>query len=214
MAKNSTKKAKFKPVVFNVRKVDFKKALENVLKHKSKTLNYNTLNAVLLQTFQPDNLTMVSTDGNTLLKVEIPIQGLTGEARIVLHGTTISKLKILKDFENKKRGYGLCDDLQITIYEDYIIIVDLANSIQYKIPEAFDKDFIGFENLFPKDFSNLHKIHINPILLERFTSITNNKAYPITMYIDVNDPLKQITVFNEFDCMKFTGLLMPCAYRR
>lgn len=213
MAKNSTKKAKFKPVSFKVRKVDFKKAIECILKHKSTTENYNRLNAVLFQTFKPDNLTMVATDGNSLLKVEIPVQGLTGEAKIILHGTRLSKFRIFKDFENKKRGFGLIDDLQITIFDDSITITDLANSVSYGIPEAFHKDFVGFEKLLTKNYDNLHKVYLNPALLARFSGLTNSKHQPCAVYIDTSDPNGQITIVNEFDCMKFTGLLMPCVKR-
>ena len=213
MAKNTKKKAKFKPVEFIVSKEKFKNALENILKHKSSTDNYNRLNTVLFQTFKPDNLTMVATDGNTLLRVELPIEELTGEARIILNGTRLKKLKILKDFESNKRGYALNDNLKIVIWEDSITIHDLRNSIQYGVPEAFVQEYPDYEKLIPKNFKDFHRIGLNMALLSKFSGLANSMGVPIKLYITPGDETAGIHLESEYDCVKYSGVLMPCIIR-
>lgn len=212
MAKNSTKKAKFKPIEFEIKKSIFKKVLENQLKTISQEPN-TILNGVQFKT-DGNILTLASTDGNTLLKSEIELENLLPKFEIVLNGLYLLKTKIFNSYENgRKSTFSLFDTLVITLYEDHATIEDKLNKIKYNIP-AFSSDisFPKYDQLIPDITKEPYtKIGFNTKFLERFSNISNCRTREGILSVNKNNPLAcfLITAENKEDFVKSTALIMP-----
>lgn len=211
MAKNSTKKAKFKPVEFEIKKSRFKKIIENQLKTISQEPGA-VLNGVQFKT-DGNTLTLASTDGNTLLKSEIELENPQPKHEIVLSGLYLSKTKIFNSYENgRKSSYSLFDTLVITLYEDCATIEDKLNKIKYNIPGFSDVSFPKYDQLIPDITKEPYtRIGFNTKFLERFSNISNGRTKEGVLSVNKNNPLAcfVITAENQEDFVKSTALIMP-----
>lgn len=212
MAKNSTKKAKFKPVEFEIKKSRFKKIIENQLKTISQEPG-TVLNGVQFKT-DGNTLTLASTDGNTLLKSEIVLETPQPKHEIVLSGLYLSKTKIFNSYENsRKSSFSLFDTLVITLYEDHATIEDKLNKIKYNIPGfSSDVPFPKYDQLIPDITKEPYtRIGFNTKFLERFSNISNSKTKEGVLSVNKNNPLACfiITAENQEDFVKSTALIMP-----
>lgn len=211
MAKNSTKKAKFKPVEFEIKKSRFKKIIENQLKTISQEPG-TVLNGVQFKT-DGNTLTLASTDGNTLLKSEIELENPQPKHEIVLSGLYLSKMKIFNSYENgRKSSFSLFDTLVITLFEDHATIEDKLNKIKYNIPGFSDVSFPKYDQLIPDITKEPYtRIGFNTKLLERFSNISNGRTKEGVLSVNKNNPLAcfVITAENQEDFVKSTALIMP-----
>lgn len=211
MAKNSTKKAKFKPVEFEIKKSRFKKIIENQLKTISQEPG-TVLNGVQFKT-DGNTLTLASTDGNTLLKSEIELENPQPKHEIVLSGLYLSKMKIFNSYENgRKSSFSLFDTLVITLFEDHATIEDKLNKIKYNIPGFSDVSFPKYDQLIPDITKEPYtRIGFNTKFLERFSNISNGKTKEGVLSVNKNNPLAcfVITAENQEDFVKSTALIMP-----
>ena len=211
MAKNSTKKAKFKPVEFEIKKSRFKKIIENQLKTISQEPG-TVLNGVQFKT-DGNILTLASTDGNTLLKSEIELENPQPKHEIVLSGLYLSKMKIFNSYENgRKSSFSLFDTLVITLFEDHATIEDKLNKIKYNIPGFSDVSFPKYDQLIPDITKEPYtRIGFNTKFLERFSNISNGRTKEGVLSVNKNNPLACfiITAENQEDFVKSTALIMP-----
>lgn len=211
MAKNSTKKAKFKPVEFEIKKSRFKKIIENQLKTISQEPG-TVLNGVQFKT-DGNTLTLASTDGNTLLKSEIELENPQPKHEIVLSGLYLSKMKIFNSYENgRKSSFSLFDTLVITLFEDHATIEDKLNKIKYNIPGFSDVSFPKYDQLIPDITKEPYtRIGFNTKFLERFSNISNGRTKEGVLSVNKNNPLAcfVITAENQEDFVKSTALIMP-----
>ena len=211
MAKNSTKKAKFKPVEFEIKKSRFKKIIENQLKTISQEPG-TVLNGVQFKT-DGNTLTLASTDGNTLLKSEIELENPQPKHEIVLSGLYLSKMKIFNSYENgRKSSFSLFDTLVITLFEDHATIEDKLNKIKYNIPGFSDVSFPKYDQLIPDITKEPYtRIGFNTKFLERFSNISNSRTKEGVLSVNKNNPLACfiITAENQEDFVKSTALIMP-----
>ena len=210
MAKNSTKKAKFKPVEFEIKKSRFKKIIENQLKTISQEPG-TVLNGVQFKT-DGNILTLASTDGNTLLKSEIELENPQPKHEIVLSGLYLSKMKIFNSYENgRKSSFSLFDTLVITLFEDHATIEDKLNKIKYNIPGFSDVSFPKYDQLIPDITKEPYtRIGFNTKFLERFSNISNGRTKEGVLSVNKNNPLAcfVITAENQEDFVKSTALIM------
>ncbi len=215
MAKNSTKKAKFKPVEFEIKKSRFKKIIENQLKTISQEPG-TVLNGVQFKT-DGNTLTLASTDGNTLLKSEIELENPQPKHEIVLSGLYLSKMKIFNSYENgRKSSFSLFDTLVITLFEDHATIEDKLNKIKYNIPGFSDVSFPKYDQLIPDITKEPYtRIGFNTKFLERFSNISNGRTKEGVLSVNKNNPLAcfVITAENQEDFVKSTALIMPRGLR-
>jgi DNA polymerase III sliding clamp (beta) subunit (PCNA family) len=219
MGKNANKKAKFKPIVFEIQKDRFKHAVKNQLEHITSYLweRSSVLSGVLFK-FENNTLIMVSTDGNTLLKQEIPVNELIkgGNYEIVLSALHLAKAGIKNHYEgSRKHDYRRLDNLQITINADHAVIEDKFNGVKYVIPEKIGT-YPEFEQLLTEAKEEKRiKIAFNTRLMAKFEQISDTRSGIATLSVNNEDPLKVIMISsnnNEYD-IKATGLLMPCKLR-
>lgn len=215
MAKNSTKKEKFKPVEFEIKKSRFKKIIENQLKTISQEPG-TVLNGVQFKT-DGNILTLASTDGNTLLKSEIVLETPQPKHEIVLSGLYLSKTKIFNSYENgRKSSYSLFDTLVITLYEDCATIEDKLNKIKYNIPALCNISFPKYEQLIPDTTKEPYtRIGFNTKFLERFSNISNGRTKEGILSVNKNNALACfiITAEDKEDFVKNTALIMPRGLR-
>ena len=153
MGKNANKKAKFKPIVFEIQKDRFKQAIKNQLEHVTSYLyeRNSVLRGVLFE-FKDNVLTMVSTDANTLLKQEMPVNELIkgGSYEIVLSALHLAKAGIKNHYEGgRKQSIRCLDNLVITINEDHAVIEDKFNGVKYVIPSIVG-NYPGYKQLLQK----------------------------------------------------------------
>lgn len=212
MAKNSTKKAKFKPIEFEIKKSRFKKIIENQLKTISHEVG-SVLNGVQFKT-DGNILTLASTDGNTLLKSEIELENPQPKHEIVLSGLYLSKTKIFNSYENgRKSSFSLFDTLVITLYEDHATIEDKLNKIKYNIPGfSSDVPFPKYDQLIPDITKEPYtRIGFNTKFLERFSNISNGRTKEGILSVNKNNALACfiITAEDKEDFVKNTALIMP-----
>lgn len=211
MAKNSTKKAKFKPIEFEIKKSRFKKVIENQLKTMSHEVGA-VLNGVQFKT-DGNILTLASTDGNTFLKSEIELENPQPKHEIVLSGLYLSKTKIFNSYENgRKSSFSLFDTLVITLFEDHATIEDKLNKIKYNIPGFSDVSFPKYDQLIPDITKEPYtRIGFNTKFLERFSNISNGRTKEGVLSVNKNNPLAcfVITAENQEDFVKSTALIMP-----
>lgn len=211
MAKNSTKKAKFKPVEFEIKKSRFKRIIENQLKTISQEPG-TVLNGVQFKT-DGNTLTLASTDGNTLLKSEIELEMPQPKHEIVLSGLYLSKMKIFNSYENgRKSSFSLFDTLVITLFEDHATIEDKLNKIKYNIPGFSDVSFPKYDQLIPDITKEPYtRIGFNTKFLERFSNISNGRTKEGVLSVNKNNSLAcfVITAENQEDFVKSTALIMP-----
>ena len=222
MEKNANKKAKFKPIVFEIRKDVFKKVLTNAFSCIVPRSNGRTiLNGI---NFKIDNedLTLAATDGHTLIKQDLKVDEVinSGNYQIVLDGQHLYKAEFKKSYEfGRKPSMKSLDKLRITINEDSAIIEDIYNSIRYNIPALTGDRFPNYEKFIPKDLNNKEKyteIGFNTSLMTRFADISNPKTKIGILRVNKEKPLNPmfITSENEVDQIKTTALLMPIELRR
>lgn len=216
MAKNSNKKAKFKPVTFKMLKCDFKKLLENQLKHTA-TYSYNkVLNGVKL-ILKNNLLIMVTTDACTLLESKTRLdEPVTNPVEIVLSGLFLSKLKLNNAYEwGRKKEFSCLDFVEITIFETYATIKDERNDIIYKIP-GMQAKFPDYEKLFPKkDDKELSEVCFDPKLMAKFSSVAGkNDGLVLTM--NPQRPLSAVVLESSStnSNTSYKALLMPMKDRR
>lgn len=222
MGKNANKKAKFKPIVFEIRKDVFKKALTNAFSCIVPRSNGRTiLNGI---NFKIDNeaLTLAATDGYALIKQDLKVDEVIngGNYQIVLDGQYLYKAGFKKLYEfGRKLSMKSLDKLRITINEDSAIIEDIYNSIRYNIPALTGDRFPNYEKFIPKDLNNKEKyteIGFNTSLMTRFADISNPKTKIGILRVNKEKLLNPIfiTSENEEDQIKTTALLMPIELRR
>ena len=221
MGKNANKKAKFKPIVFEIGKDVFKKALINAFSCTVPRSNGRTiLNGI---NFKIDNevLTLAATDGYTLIKQDLKVDEVIngGNYQIVLDGQYLYKAGFKKSYEfGRKLSMKSLDKLRITINEDSAIIEDVYNSIRYNIPALTGDKFPNYEKLIPKDLNNRERyteIGFNTSFIARFADISNPKSKIGILRVNKEKPLNPmiITSENEIDQIKTTALLMPIDLR-
>lgn len=221
MGKNANKKAKFKPIVFEIGKDVFKKALTNAFSCTVPRSNGRTiLNGI---NFKIDNevLTLAATDGYTLIKQDLKVDEVIngGNYQIVLDGQYLYKAGFKKSYEfGRKLSMKSLDKLRITINEDSAIIEDVYNSIRYNIPALTGDKFPNYEKLIPKDLNSRERyteIGFNTSLMARFADISNPKSKIGILRVNKEKPLNPmiITSENEIDQIKTTALLMPIDLR-
>lgn len=211
MAKNSTKKAKFKPIEFEIKKSRFKKVIENQLKTMSHEVG-SVLNGVQFKT-DGNILTLASTDGNTLLKSEIELENPQPKHEIVLSGLYLSKTKIFNSYENgRKSSYSLFDTLVITLYEDCATIEDKLNKIKYNIPALCNIQYPKYDQLIPDTTKEQYtRIGFNTKFLERFSNISNDRSKEGILSVNKDNALACfiITAEDKENFVKSTALIMP-----
>lgn len=211
MAKNSTKKAKFKPIEFEIKKSRFKKIIENQLKTISHEVG-SDLNGVQFKT-DGNILTLASTDGNTLLKSEIELENPQPKHEIVLSGLYLSKTKIFNSYENgRKSSYSLFDTLVITLYEDCATIEDKLNKIKYNIPALCNIQYPKYDQLIPDTTKEQYtRIGFNTKFLERFSNISNDRSKEGILSVNKDNALACfiITAEDKENFVKSTALIMP-----
>ena len=211
MAKNSTKKAKFKPIEFEIKKSRFKKVIENQLKTMSHEVG-SVLNGVQFKT-DGNILTLASTDGNTLLKSEIELENPQPKHEIVLSGLYLSKTKIFNSYENgRKSSYSLFDILVITLYEDCATIEDKLNKIKYNIPALCNIQYPKYDQLIPDTTKEQYtRIGFNTKFLERFSNISNDRSKEGILSVNKDNALACfiITAEDKENFVKSTALIMP-----
>lgn len=222
MGKNANKKAKFKPIVFEIQKNRFKKALTNAI--NCSYFNYGErciLNGI---NFRIDNgiLTLAATDANSLIKQEIKIDEIItpGVYQITLSGQHLYKAAFKNSYEfGRKRSMYCMDRLRITINEDSAIIEDILNGINYTVPALdYNNGFPNYDKLIPKNLDKdekYTKIAFNTRFLARFADISSAKTSVGILRVNKEDPLKTIiiTADDENDGINTTALLMPCQLR-
>jgi DNA polymerase III sliding clamp (beta) subunit (PCNA family) len=224
MAKNSTKKAKFKPVVFEIQKSRFIKAIKNAL---NSTLNYvlarntNCLTGINFK-ISGENLILASTDGNTLIKQELIVDKVItpGDYQLTLSGQHLYKANFKKSYEfGRKSSMDFMDKLKISLNEDFAIIEDLQNGIKYTIPKIDESDFKfpEYEKFIPDLDKNekYTKIGFNTYFLARFAEISNPRNGVGILRVDKESPLSAILITsdNNSDEIKTTALLIPIQLR-
>lgn len=216
MSKNTNKKAKFKPIIFEIQKNVFNKAIKNALKCTAGFTENNILTGINFK-FDNEILTLASTDGNALIAQEINIDEVIagGTYQLTLSGQHLYKASIKASY-GLKRSLSPIDRLKITINEDGAIIEDILNRIQYTIP-ALGSDsykFPDYKKLIPKDLDNEEKytkVGFNTQFMARFADISNPKTRIGVLRLNKEKPLEcmYITSKNESDGINTTALLMP-----
>lgn len=219
MGKNANKKAKFKPIVFEIRKDVFKKALGNVLKHKSNEPG-TILNSVKFEI--ADNcLYMASTDGSTLLESKIQLEEtIEKDVETVLRGEFLEKMRLNNAYEfSRKTAFKPLDRLEITINEHNAIIADIRNNIKYEIP-ALDTEKTGrypnYRNLIPKNNKkSVQKVCVDSRKLAKFAECGGDNKDPLVITTNPTKPLSVILIESEAKnaMTTYTGLLMPMQQR-
>lgn len=215
MGKNKNKQAKFKPVTIEIQKDEFKKVIENQLKHVQKSNERSVITGVLLKVKQ-NFLTLVSTDGNTLLETTVTLkETVINEAQIVLSGVYLGKMKLNNAYEfGRKAEYKPFDIMQITIKEDCAVITDVRNQISYSIP-AFIGTFPDYQKLIPNTQNkDLLKIGVAPHLLARFTGLTGDRNNPLIFAINPQKLKGAVCIesSNKDNKISYRSLLMPCVW--
>lgn len=223
MGKNTNKKAKFKPIVFEVRKSTFRKALKNALsciyfEFQSKSI----LSGIH---FKIDNqtLTLAATDGNVLIKQDLEVDEVIsgGTYQLTLSGQYLYKTAFKNSYEYGRKSSMQCfDKLRITINEESAIIEDILNGISYTIPALGGESykFPEYEKLIPKNLDknkNYTKVGFNTHFLARFKEISHPRSRIGVLRINKENPLAAmvVTANNENDGINTTALLMPIQIR-
>lgn len=217
MPKNKNKQARFKPIVFEIQKARFKKIIGNQLKNIYSFSERSILNGVYIRV-DGNQLTFASTDAHTLLKTELTIEGVSGcKHELVLNGLHLSKVKILKSYENsREKAYRAFDTLLITLNEDFAVIEDRLNGVKYHIPALTGDKFPDFDNIIPDTSKKKYtKVAFNTSFLARFASLSSSKDRIGILRVNKDDPLKCfiITSDDKEDGVKSTALIMPIQLR-
>ena len=216
MAKNTKKKAKFKEVTFIINKNKFKELLALILKHKASysTCGGNVLNGVQMNV-KGNVLTLVATDGNTLLELETELdEAVTNEAEAILVGVHLEKLALKKDYYMQKRDYAVFDVLEITIKEESTVINDVKNQIKYNIPHYVADKFPDYKKLFPENIEKNEdyvKVGVNMALLSKLGNLTK-RGVPSVIAVNKN-PQSAIIVKSNCNDIKSRSIIMPCVIR-
>ncbi len=216
MAKNTKKKAKFKEVTFTINKNKFKELLALVLKHNLSysTCGDNILNGVKMNV-KGNILTLVATDGNTLLELENELsESVTNEAEAVLVGVHLEKLALKKDYYAQRRSLGVFDVLEITIKEESTIINDVRNQIKYNIPHYTGGEYPDYKKFFPENAEKNEdyiKVGVNMALLSKLGGLTQ-RGVPSVIAVNKN-PKAAIIVKSNYNGIKSRSIIMPCVIR-
>lgn len=218
MAKNTNKKAKFKEIKFTLKKADFKKILENQLKHISSfksEFGIGILNCLKISV--SGNLVYFTTsDSHTLLETFLTLdECATGNTEVVLNGAYLQKLKLNRDYCNNKKSFSLFDVLNFTIREEETLIEDERNQIIYKIPH-YAGVYVKYAQLFPKAKPESYiTIGLNPDLLARFSKLISGRQTQAVLKINKNDKTAALVLesSNNDNLMGYRGLIMPLLIR-
>lgn len=219
MGKNANKKAKFKPIIFEIRKDVFKKALGNVLKHKSNEPG-TILNSVKFEVAN-NCLYMASTDASTLLESKIQLEGtVEKDIETVLRGEFLEKMRLNNAYEfSRKTAFKPLDRLEITINEHNAIIADVRNNIKYEIP-ALDSEktnqYPNYRKLIPKNNKkSVQKVCVDSCKLAKFAKCGGDNKDPLVITTNPANPLGVILIESEAKnaMTTYTGLLMPMQQR-
>lgn len=224
MAKNPTKKAKFKPVEFEIQKSRFIKAIKNALNCTVSYLYASNTNCLTGINFKisGEKLILASTDGNTLIKQELIVDKVItpGDYQLTLSGRHLYKANFKKSYEfGRKSSMDYMDKLKISIDKDSAIIEDMQNGIKYTIPKIDETDFKypNYEKYLPDVDKNERytKIGFNTYFLPRFAEISNPRTGIGILSVDKESPLSGIIITsdNNSDEIKTTALLMPIQLR-
>lgn len=221
MAKNKTKQAKFKNVVFKVQKRDFKSALDNVLMHAGASYINSpagVLNSVKIHV-ESDYMELLATDSNTLLKATVGLdEAIKGKGDILLDAKYLSKIKLVKDYKTTTRDYSVFDLLEIVIKETEAQITDIANGVTYTIPRMVGQYPPNVEDLlaFKYDEKKYLEVAINPNFIAKLKNLVKTNGFPVVMYFEKENPLAMIHVIANGGAQKAGGydaVIMPCQIR-
>ena len=224
MAKNSTKKAKFKPIEFEIQKSRFIKAIKYALNCTLSYLyagNTNCLTGINFK-ISGEKLILASTDGNTLIKQELAVDKVItpGDYQLTLSGRHLYKANFKKSYEfGRKSSMSYMDKLKISVDKDFAIIEDMQNGIKYTIPKIDESDikYPDYEKYLPDIDKNERytKIGFNTYFLSRFAEISNPRTGIGILRVDKESPLSGIIITsdNNSDEIKTTALLMPVQLR-
>ena len=160
MAKNTKKKAKFKPVTIEIPKHKYKKLMENIFKFMGK---YNNVLTGINFKVKGDILTLAATDGMTLLKSEIALdETAANECELTLNGFYLWRIKLNVSYEfGRKKKYRPIDTMLITFNEDSALFEDKLNGIKYNIPTIKDATlYPDYEKLIPNTKENKNYIQV------------------------------------------------------
>lgn len=223
MGKNANKKAKFKPIVFEIQKQTFKKALANAI--NCTNFNFNERNLLNGVNFKIDNgvLTLAATNGSILIKQDINIDEIItpGAYQLTLSGQHLYKAGFKNSYEfGRKRSMCCMDRLRITINEDSAIFEDILNGISYTIP-ALGNDsckFPDYEKLIPKKLDKNEKytkIGFNTRYMARLAEISHPRTNIGILRVNKENPLSVIVITsnNQDAGINTTALLMPIQIR-
>ena len=218
MGKNANKKAKFKPIIFEVQKSRFNKAVKNALKSVYGSYTEKTILNGINFKIEGENLTLASTNGNILIKQELKIDEFIapGEYQITLSGQHIEKANIKTSYEfGRKKHLAFMDKIKITINEDSAVFEDLLNGISYQIP-ALGSDsckYPDYEKVIPNVDKNKNyiKIGFNTSYFAKFAEISNPRTKEAVLAINKENQLSAMLIManNQNDDIKTTAILMP-----
>ena len=102
--------------------------------------------------------------------------------------------------------------MEITIKENQTIIKDVRNNITYTIPH-YEEKYPEYKKLIPDIDKNedYTKIGVNMANLAKLAALTS-RGVPAIMAVNKN-PNAAIVVKAEYNGIKSTSLVMPCAIR-
>ena len=217
MAKNTKKKAKFKPVTIEIPKHKYKKLMENIFKFMGK---YNNVLTGINFKVKGDILTLAATDGMTLLKSEIALdETAANECELTLNGFYLWRIKLNVSFEfGRKKKYRPIDTMLITFNEDSALFEDKLNGIKYNIPTIKDTTlYPDYEKLIPntKENKNYIQVGLNTSYIARLADISDSRTRMAILNINTKDQNSAVVVHStdRENNIKNTSLLMPIQLR-
>ena len=217
MAKNTKKKAKFKPVTIEIPKHKYKKLMENIFKFMGK---YNNVLTGINFKVKGDILTLAATDGMTLLKSEIALdETAANECELTLNGFYLWRIKLNVSYEfGRKKKYRPIDTMLITFNEDSALFEDKLNGIKYNIPTIKDTTlYPDYEKLIPntKENKNYIQVGLNTSYIARLADISDSRTRMAILNINTKDQNSAVVVHStdRENNIKNTSLLMPIQLR-
>lgn len=192
------------PITFEIEKSNFNKLIKAHLNYISK-FDYNNVLSGILCKVENKILTMVSIDGNRLLKTEMPFDAENFED-LIINGLFLAKIKIIKGIAISK---SYVDLLEITLSDEGMKIVDMANNITYQVP-VIEGQYPKYEQLIKKP-EDAQTFTFNVAFLEDLKNIlVNERTNHIHVSFDKENNLIPIIVEAENgEGLKSTSLIMP-----
>lgn len=199
------------PFTFEVEKKIFNKVIKAQTDYIGWWDIHNLLSGILM-TVKDGELTLVSTDGNRMLKTEMEMldKSQTFEP-VVYNGRYLANMKISKGLGCPK---DCPDSLEITLSDKEMTILDMFNKITYIIP-ALEGQYPNYEHLlkFPE---NAHSIALNVNYLKDLKNLhVNERTDIVHLTVNKEDSLQPIYAETENgEGIKTTTLLMPIQVRK